>query len=167
MDFWNGWRTRACFFKEETAELNTSVPSFIILWSVQIKGVHPRHPPRAFPLGLRVPRCLGMGTAQIPGNEPFGFPRFLGRGSFLSPGRALLDYEESALAIPSPRFSCLCLVCSFRFREVISIQLRHSSFSHGHPSGNARGANANALDPVRLSTDELPHPFARKFCSLN
>ena len=101
------------------------------------KGVHPRLTPRAFPLGLRVPRCLGMVTAQIPGSEPL--PYFLGRGSFLSPGRATPDYRSSALAIPTLRFTILCLVCSFRFREWIAIQLRHSSFSRGHPSGNARG----------------------------
>ena len=57
-------------------------------------------------------------TAQIPVNEPFGFSRFLGRGSFLSPGQATLrDYPQcSALAIPTLRFLILCLVCSFRFR---------------------------------------------------
>ena len=86
-----------------------------------------------------MPMSGKTGTAQIPGYEPFGFPRFLGRGSFLSPGRALRLLAESALAIPSPRFSILCLVYSFRFRELISIRVRHSSVSHGHPSGNARG----------------------------
>ena len=38
-----------------------------------LKGIHPRHPPREFPLGLRAP-VLGSGifrTAQIPVNEPF------------------------------------------------------------------------------------------------
>ena len=34
---------------------------------LKLAGVHPRHPPRAFPLWLLAPRCLGMGTAQIPG----------------------------------------------------------------------------------------------------
>ena len=40
---------------------------------VQSKEIHPRHPPREFPLGLRAP-VLGSGfcrTAQIPVNEPF------------------------------------------------------------------------------------------------
>lgn len=30
---------------------------FLLPWLLKVK-VHPRHPPRAFPLGLRVPRCL-------------------------------------------------------------------------------------------------------------
>jgi|SRR3989339_316224 len=94
---------------------------------------------------------LGMGTAQIPRNEPFPF--FLGRGSFLSPGRALLDYEESALAIPTLRFSILCLLCRFRFRELISIREGTRTFSNGHPSGNARG-RIRVLDPR--------HPFAHR-----
>lgn len=112
---------------------------------IQTKGVHPRHPPRAFPLGLRVPRCLCAGKQEVKRLKYQEMSRlefarsFLGRGSLLSPGWALLDYEESALAIPSLRFSILCLVCSFRFRFSIAIRVRHSSFSRGHPSGNARG----------------------------
>ena len=53
------------------------------VWS---KGIHPRHPPREFPLGLRAP-VLGMGTAQIPGNEPFPF--LVGERILLSPVRCL------------------------------------------------------------------------------
>ena len=30
------------------------------LFSVRDYGVHPRHPPRTFPLGLLAPRCLGL-----------------------------------------------------------------------------------------------------------
>ena len=58
----------------------------------------PSAPPRAFPLWLLAPRCLGIRTAQIPGNEPFGF--FLGRGSFLSPGR---DYTLGLPRVFCPR----------------------------------------------------------------
>src|SRR3989338_8998535 len=74
-----------------------SVPSFIISWSVQTKGVHPRHPPRAFPLELRVPRCLCAGKQNLKRLKYQEMSRlefarnFLGRGSFLSPGRALLS----------------------------------------------------------------------------
>jgi hypothetical protein len=52
---------------------NTSVPSFIISYCVRSKGIHPRHPSREFPLGLRAP-VLGSGfcrTAQMGRNEPF------------------------------------------------------------------------------------------------
>ena len=75
-------------------------------------------------------------------------------------GTTLSDYREcSALAIPTLRFSISCLVCSFRFREWIAIRVRHSSFSHGRPSGNVRGSNANALDPPALSRAS---PLARE-----
>ena len=109
---------------------------------------------RAFPLWLRVPRCLGMLTAQIPGNEPLAF--FLGRGSFLSPGRALRLLSESALAIPTLRFSILCLVCSFRFREWIAIRDRHSSFSHGHPSGKCPRRKYSCLPQLARLRASLP-----------
>ena len=65
---------------------------FVFPWLLKVFGVHPRHPPRAFPLGLRVPRCLCAGkqnvqTAQIPGNEPFGIcPHLLGERKFPLPG---------------------------------------------------------------------------------
>src|SRR3990167_3011987 len=49
-----------------------------------LKRIHPRHPPREFP--LRAP-VLGMGTAQIPGNEPFPF--LVGERILLSPVRCL------------------------------------------------------------------------------
>ena len=70
----------------ETQNPKYSVPSFIISHCVGSKGIHPRHPPREFPLGLRAP-VLGMGTAQIPGNEPFPF--LVGERILLSPARCL------------------------------------------------------------------------------
>src|SRR3989344_7158748 len=70
----------------ETQNPKYSVPSFIISHCVRSKGIHPRHPPREFPLGLRAP-VLGMGTAQIPGNEPF--PILVGERILLSPARCL------------------------------------------------------------------------------
>ena len=73
---------------------------------VQTKGVHPRHPPRAFPLGLRVPRCLCAGkqkSKRLKYQEMsrLEFARnFLGRGSFLSPGR---DYTLGLPRVFCPR----------------------------------------------------------------
>ena len=64
------------------------------------------------------------GTAQIPGNEPFGFPRFLGRGSFLSPGQATPDYRRLALAIPSMREYSLVLECRDEMWHCIAIPCR-------------------------------------------
>ena len=34
--------------------------SYILLFIVRDYGVHPRHSPRTFPLGLLAPRCLGL-----------------------------------------------------------------------------------------------------------
>ena len=100
------------------------VPSFIISYCVGSKGIHPRHPPREFPLGLRAP-VLGMGTAQIPVNEPFPF--LVGERILLSPVRCLGSCSfhshpaERDRAHPTrphkplSGFSCPCLVCRFRF----------------------------------------------------
>ena len=67
--------------------------------NVTLAGVHPRHPPRAFPLGLLAPRCLCADSS----------PRFLGRGSFLSPGRATLVARVRALVFrPRHPHSTLC-----------------------------------------------------------
>jgi hypothetical protein len=71
-----------------------------------LKGMHPRHPPRAFPLWLLAPRCLCAGK-QIAKRLKYqkmsrllDCPLFLGRGSFLSPGRAI--YSSSTRNTPSP-----------------------------------------------------------------
>ena len=124
LNFWYGWRMRANFFKEEVAELKMqtqSVPSSIISHCVQSKGIHPRHPPREFPLGLRAP-VLGS-RLFAKGLKWEEMSRSVSRASWgeevSSPrvGTTLSDYREcSALAIPTLRFSILCLVCSFRFR---------------------------------------------------
>ncbi len=51
----------------ECALKNTKATNLILSWSFlllcgcpSLKGYHPRHPPRAFPLGLLAPRCLGI-----------------------------------------------------------------------------------------------------------
>src|SRR3989344_5435848 len=98
----------------ETQNPKYSVPSFIISHCVGSKGIHPRHPPREFPLGLRAP-VLGMGTAQIPGNEPFPF--LVGGRSFLSPApRPPSRGSPPPAAQPPLSFFSSRLVCSFRFR---------------------------------------------------
>lgn len=114
------------------------VPSFIISYCVGSKGIHPRHPPREFPLGLRAP-VLGMGTAQIPGNEPFPF--LVGERILLSPVRCLGSCslrEHSAERNrahptrphkPLSVFSCPCLVCRFRCELKSCISLRRSSLA--------------------------------------
>ena len=83
-----------------------SVISFA-MWLSKSKGMHPRHPPRAFPLWLLAPRCLCAGIT----------PRFLGRGSFLSPGRATNfgDYPEIVPPSPSPLYALHIEVCGVAF----------------------------------------------------
>src|SRR3989344_4155398 len=57
---------RAGFFFREGSWRNSKpklqyCASTILLFFVPyLKGVHPRHPPRTFPLGLLAPRCLGL-----------------------------------------------------------------------------------------------------------
>src|SRR3989344_4353847 len=124
--------------KRRNSKYKYIVPSFIISHCVQSKGIHPRHPPREFPLGLRAP-VLGMGTAQIPGNEPFPF--LVGERILLSPTRCLGScslWEHSAernRAHPTrPRkplsgFSCPCLWCRFRYDTLYCISHRRSSLA--------------------------------------
>src|SRR3989339_1763406 len=138
----------------ETQNPKYSVPSFIISHCVGSKGIHPRHPPREFPLGLRAP-VLGMVTAQILGNEPFPF--LVGERILLSPVRCLGSCslrEHSAERNrahptrphkPLSGFSYPCLWCRFRYDTLYCISLRRSSFSHGRLAEIPEGANAIVL----------------------
>jgi hypothetical protein len=77
--------------KNTNTSYHKIVSAFLSLYGCpNLKGMHPRHPPRAFPLWLLAPRCLCADSS----------PRFLGRGSLLSPGRAI--YSESTRSTPSP-----------------------------------------------------------------
>ena len=89
LGFWNGRRTRANFFKEEVAEFKYKLnrclrSSYHIVFGLKeyTRGIRLGN----FPLGLRAP-VLGMGTAQIPVNEPFPF--LVGERMLLSPVRCL------------------------------------------------------------------------------
>ena len=126
------------------------VPYLFYGCNFTLAGVHPRHPPRAFPLGLLAPRCLCVRYRA----------RFLGRGSFLSPGRATLVARVRALVFrPRHPHSTLC-----KLEYVVSLSLLNfcEIYNHGaHPlamdatSGNARGSDANAHlthPPVRVCT---------------
>jgi hypothetical protein len=80
---------------------------FSAMYCPCLKGMHPRHPPRAFPLWLLAPRCLCAGKARASWGEEVSSPRV---------GTTFSDYREcSALAIPTLRFSILFLWCRFRF----------------------------------------------------
>src|SRR3989344_3987319 len=102
-----------------------------------------------------MPRCgqAKLQTAQIPGNEPFGVcPQLLGERKFPLPGSGLHSrITKSVLPSPSTLYVFqYCVWCvAFAVKISISIRVRHSSFSRGHPSGNARGANTSCLPQPR------------------
>jgi len=117
--------------------------SIFSLVIVQGTGCHPRHPPRAFPLGLLAPRCLGavLFLASIAcGLSGFGHRSIWGEEVFLPPAsgsssqwsfRSLqcrADYavrrefvfrlnvpSESALAQPPSTFPIVLSWCRFRY----------------------------------------------------
>ena len=118
------------------------------------KGVHPRHSPRTFPLGLLAPRCLGFLlilaiSALRSGGE--GRRLFGGRKESF-PQLRLVSAGLDQPAQPTPFLVFISALCGVAFASNFCIARlrRRSSFSHGRPSGNVRGSNANALDPPFL-----------------
>ena len=115
-------------------------------------GVHPRHSPRTFPLGLLAPRCLGLALLLA-----FARLRAGGSGAMLFGGRKesfpQLRLVSAGLDQPAQPTLFLVFISEFFSRLYIFSCLlrRRSSFSHGRPSGNVRGSNANALDPPSRS----------------
>src|SRR3989338_7809917 len=82
-------------------------------------GVHPRHPPRTFPLWLLAPRCLGLALLLAPPHCGAGAraPSCLGGGRNPPPSFGLLLVpSESALAQPLSSFSYLLYVVSLSLR---------------------------------------------------
>src|SRR3989338_7694535 len=105
-------------------------------------GCHPRHPPRAFPLGLRAPRCLCalLFSRHFPrARGGRGQRLYLGRGRNPLPSvglilallylrvslcplvlvcvllcLALAGLRIPPLAQPLSSFASLCLLCRFR-----------------------------------------------------
>ena len=79
---------------------------FIASGSIQRLGVHPRHPPRTFPLGLLAPRCLGLALllALPPCGAGARAPCYLGEGRNPSPSFGLLLAEV-----------CVCIQCFIVF----------------------------------------------------
>ena len=106
---WEGMRAEFLLEGAKNSETTQSKlsRSFLLLCGCpSLKGMHPRHPPRAFPLWLLAPRCLCAGKQIVKRlkyqkmSRLLDCPLFLGRGSFLSPGRAI--YSESTRSTPSP-----------------------------------------------------------------
>jgi len=136
------------------------------------KGVHPRHSPRTFPLGLLAPRCLGfLLILALPlcgaGARAGGC---LGGGRNPPPSFASSRQgSTNRLSQPPFSFSYRLYVVSLSLLNFSIARLRRrSSFSHGRPSGNVRGSNTNALDPPSRSRAISP-PWKkrkRRGCSL-
>jgi len=129
--------------------------SNILSYFVRDYGVHPRHSPRTFPLGLLAPRCLGFLlilaiSALRSGGE--GRRLFGGRKESF-PQLRLVSAGLDQPAQPTPFLVFISAVCGIAFASDFCIARlrRRSSFSHGRPSGNVRGSNANALDPPSRS----------------
>ncbi len=127
------------------------------------KGVHPRHSPRTFPLGLLAPRCLGfLLILAIPALRSGGEGRRLFGGRKESfPQLRLVSTGLDQPAQPTPFLVFISALCGVAFATGFRIARlrRRSSFSHGRPSGNVRGSNANALDPPSRSRAS---PLARE-----
>ena len=88
-------------------------------------------------------------------------PQLLGERKFPLPGSGLHSrITESVLPSPSPLYFIHIRVCCVWLSPLdfsIASAGRHSSFSHGHPSGNARGGIL-VLAPARAITREPTHP---------
>ena len=131
------------------------VPHHSTIFRPLSKGVHPRHSPRTFPLGLLAPRL-----SRIP-----AYPRSTALWSGSEGRRLFGGRKESSPRLRAPPRSFGVRLCTtpflvFKIAFVASLLLldfsiarlrRRSSFSHGRPSGNVRGSNANALDPPSRS----------------
>ena len=144
--------------------------STISILCVPDHGVHPRHSPRTFPLGLLAPRCLGFLlilaiSALRSGGE--GRRLFGGRKESFPQLRA----PPRAFGVrprTTPFLVFISAVCGVAFatRFRIARLRRRSSFSHGRPSGNVRGSNTSCLPQrVRVRT-RFAHPCAHEQHSL-
>ena len=121
--------------------------------------VHPRHPPRAFPLGLRAPRCLGISQCEYALCRCLFGERKESSPQRRSPPRSgdttntvifelvilfsfslrLSDLRSPPSHNPSSRFQIYYSVCRFRYYWK-RLRIRRRSSDTGRPSGNARGS---------------------------
>ena len=131
--------------------------------------MHPRHPPRAFPLGLLAPRCLGaVLLLALPAcGRVLGHRSIWGEEGILSPARAPpRSFGVRPSHNPSPHFHlCVYLVAS---------AFRLSAFDWGgvRPSAwtllaeTARG-EMQMLAPSPLEDERTPPTRARMQDSLS
>ncbi len=119
------------------------------LFSVRDYGVHPRHPPRTFPLGLLAPRCLGLARFLALRHCGAGAraPAVWGKEGILPPASPRLNRARpTGSANPHPRFHIRVFLKFIYFFLLITAALIRES---GRSSGNVRGSNASCL-PQRV-----------------
>ena len=151
--------------------MQSGVSDIVLFLIVRDYGVHPRHSPRTFPLGLLAPRCLGLALLLA-----FARLRAGGSGGMLFGGRKesfpqlrLVSAGLDQPAQPTPFLVFISAVCGVASASDFCIARlrRRSSFSHGRPSGNVRGSNASCLPQrVRVRT-RFAHPCAHEQHSLS
>ena len=156
------------------------VHSFILFGSVQRLGVHPRHPPRTFPLGLLAPRCLGLALLlTIARLRTGGSGALLFEGRKESPPsfasvRAPLRYafrraeqgSPNRLIQPPSSFShTRVLWCRFRFRFLYCKITAMLIQGRGRPSGKCPKARSRMCLPLPPSAHTNP-PACGRGCSL-
>ena len=131
--------------------MQSDVSDIVLFLIVRDYGVHPRHSPRTFPLGLLAPRCLGLARFLALPHCGAGAraPAVWGREGILPPASPRLGRARpTGSANPHPRFHIRVFLKIIFFSLLISSALIRES---GRPSGNVRGSNANALDPPSRS----------------
>src|SRR3989344_3390356 len=120
-------------------------------------GVHPRHPPRTFPLGLLAPRCLGLALflalphcgagARAPvclGGERVPPPS---SSSPRASASRRTQQSWAGLGQPSSPTPLLVFISAFFSRFLILFCKLTAALiqGRGRPSGNVRGAKPYAL----------------------
>ena len=91
---------------------------YFIIFSSISKGVHPRHPPRTFPLWLLAPRCLGLARFLALRHCGAGAraPAVWGKEGILPPASPRLGRARpTGSHNPHPRFHIHVLWCRFRY----------------------------------------------------
>jgi len=129
------------FCRNPNANARCLRSSYHCVWS---KGIHPRHPPREFPLGLRAP-VLGADFAERLKYQEMSRssknPQLVGERILLSPVRCLGSCSLRSHSAernrahptrphkPLSGFSCPCFLCRFRYDTLYCISHRRSSLA--------------------------------------
>ena len=157
-------------FKLKIQNALSRASDLFLVWCLsRVLGVHPRLRLGHFRYGYSRLDAYErkIRTAQIPGNEPFSISALLGERKFPLPGSGSPRLRG---VCPRHPHTTLCNISfieyDFRLRFPISIQLRRSSFSHGHHSGKCPRRNTRACPSSRDYARAYPPVRAREAHSL-